>query len=60
MTSSRTPDQESSSAPATKTLRQPYQTPVLIVYGNVAKLTNTLTGNGGDGGVTGMRAKACL
>ena len=38
-----------------------YATPVLIHYGSVAKLTQTRTGSGSDGGPTNFRmVGACL
>jgi len=43
-----------------KIAKKPYASPQLIEYGNVAKLTQGLTGSGTDGGPAGMSLMMCL
>ncbi len=40
--------------------KKPYAPPSLVVYGSVAKLTQTQDGSGTDGGPVGMSLMMCL
>ena len=40
--------------------REAYQSPTLIEYGSVAKLTQGTLTTGGDGKLGGFKSKACL
>jgi hypothetical protein len=39
---------------------KPYASPTLIEYGNIAKLTQTGTGSGADGGKSATKMMVCL
>ncbi|HSE60262.1 MAG TPA: lasso RiPP family leader peptide-containing protein [Nitrospiraceae bacterium] len=53
----REPVDQPSHAPSVK---RPYQPPVLIEYGHIAKLTHTGFGSGADGGMMANRMMMCL
>ena len=42
------------------TRTRPYQPPVLIEYGHIAKLTQSGLGSGADGGMMANRMMMCL